>query len=122
MKHSLMFSGCVVIITIILLWKFLRRKYVSVDKYEYIELMSFEEWKPGLRIRKEMEAKKSGLIDAGTFYIRMMELEEEGLIERRMIEDEPSQIVLCNFRKKKGGRRKRKEEINSLHLPALQHA
>lgn len=113
----------IVSLTVYFLWKFIHRNNAVVDRYEYLEIMSFQEWKLGRLIKKEMEKKKSGWIDSGIFYISMMELEDEGLIERRLGESMyPGTLSPHEFRKKIGGKRKRKEEINSIHLPAFQHA
>jgi hypothetical protein len=112
---------CLGMAALLLLWKFFRRKYVSVHKYEYLEIMSYKDWKAGLLIRREMQVKKSGLIDSGIFYVNMMELEDEGLIERRIITGEYFNVKIHEFRKT--GVSRIKEEENSLaRLPVLQHA
>jgi len=82
--------------------------------------MSYKDWKAGLLIRREMQVKKSGLIDSGIFYINMMELEDEGLIERRIVMSGYFNMGVHEFRKT-GVSRVNEEEINLVHQPVFQH-
>jgi len=101
-------------------WKFLHRKQAIVDRYEYLEILSFQEWKAGRLIKKEMEGLKGGWIDSGTFYIDLYLLEEEGLVERRLVSNISPGPDLHEFRKKIGGKRKKREETRPFFSPVFQ--
>ncbi len=73
---------------------------ISVDTYEYLTVISFE-WKSGREIRQEIQRKKRGRVSGPRFYQQLSQLENEGLIERRIIsgECEGQTIAITQFRK-----------------------
>lgn len=101
-------------LALILVWKFLRRNHAEVDKYEYLEVLSYTEWKAGRTIRKELEKLKGGYLGGVEVYHNLAELAEEGLVEFRDLEDEDGK--LREFRKKPGGRRTPPDELGDSSL------
>lgn len=69
---------------LILLWKFAARKHVDVEVYEYMEVLSPNEWKTGRQIRKEMEKLKGGWLSIAEVYYALSKLEDEEQIESRI--------------------------------------
>jgi hypothetical protein len=76
-----------IILIALILWIYFS-KTRSVDKYEYLDVLSLTEWKPGWQILKDMLAVKGVSVSYGDVYIAMRKLEQEGLVESREIEDD----------------------------------
>lgn len=90
------------------IYKFITRWFVDVDKYEWLDILDYEQWKRGRDLCHEMEELKGGWISYATVYIAMDHLEEEGLVEHKDSSDEHG--PLREFRKKSGGRRVRRDK------------
>lgn len=85
---------CIVCV-ILLCIAFYRRK-AKVEKYDYLEVLSYYHWRSGRKIRKKMERLKKGRVPRGEMYLMLSKLEDEGLIERRIrskcVESFPIQV------------------------------
>lgn len=92
---------------------------ISVDKYEYLTVMSFE-WKDGKEIRLEMQRKKKGRISGPRFYQQLSQLEDEGFVEHRIDPRrcEGQTVKITQFRKTINKNRKGPEEGSEEKSPS----
>ena len=98
---------CLFLIVLILIRRFIIKKRFFVDRYEYLEAISYTEWKSGKLIRNEIRKLKNAYLSGPTFYANMARLGEEGLVEcdvRKQMVDR-YEIHEHFYRKKIGGRR-----------------
>jgi hypothetical protein len=90
--------------------------HAKVDRYEYLEVLSFTEWKSGRDIKLELEKRNNGWLGYGEVYINLSHLQEEGLVERQTVTEilecdgRMKTIRVAEFRRKSGGRRKPETE------------
>jgi hypothetical protein len=56
-------------------------RIITVDRYEYLELLNLTSWKAGRELRHEMQRRKGGRIDTVVFFADISKLADEQLIE-----------------------------------------
>ncbi len=110
------FGVVVLLCTVIVVYRRFSQRYVSVDIYEYLDLLSLHRWKEADEIRKEMEKKKGGDVSIPRFYAAMSQLEMDGLVESRLNEASTPEkqkargfARIKEFKLNEDGRRKRLE-------------
>lgn len=59
------------------------RTYVYVEAFEYLQVLSYHEWKSVRDIRHEMQKIKGGRINPGSVYDALEFLKSEGCVESR---------------------------------------
>lgn len=104
---------CYIVAALVLLYHLNKKLfyYIDVDPYEYLELISYVEWRSGRDIRLEMMRRKKGRIDSYIFYRAMVRLEDAKLIERKYVLKQVHgfEIKEPQFRKTSGGSKKQDE-------------
>lgn len=125
MEHSWMFWTGLVIVTVVLVRKFVTRNHVIISRYDYLEAISFTEWKTGLQIKRQLESEKRARI-GGEFYVNMSYLEENGFIVSRLHQEAllyPGQLSRREYLKKNNGKSERSKTSDDLTFsPVLQPA
>lgn len=99
----------IVLLVLILLWKFLMRKHAVVETYDYLEVLSYHIWKRGRQIKKEIENIKNGWLNDVEVYQALSNLEDEGLVERRHVDEEVDEVKITEFRLTSSGIRRKHE-------------
>lgn len=115
MEYPCLFLGGVALLVVMLLWKVLTRGTITVGKYDFLEVLSVHVWKTIPQIREEMQQRFRGHLPLARLCFVLTDLEDEDLIENRIIED--SQRL--EFRLTSGGIRKRDESHTVPTSPVL---
>lgn len=95
----------------------------QVDRYDYLDHLSFHEWKRAKDLRCEMSRRKKGRISSVNFYRDMSILEDEGYILHKVEEKEIDGIGIQElWYKLKDNSCGRRRRIPSPILPSKQPA
>lgn len=88
----------------------------QVHKYDYLTVLSYTEWIAGRQVRKLLDEKYGSSINDATLYATLRQLEEEGLVSKRLTED--SNGPVAEFLRKSGGIREVPKVTVVTQLPA----
>ena len=124
MEHPILSWLIVITLAALLLWKLLRRNEVIVDKYDYLDVMSFHDWQEGREIRLQLESIYRGWINPPKFYMNLEQLRKEGLVECEIRIEKlfGTSIKKSRFRKRSGHGRPRKEMTLPTLVPTYSYA
>jgi hypothetical protein len=106
MGHPILFWITLILAIIISLYLFvLFSRGVATDD-DYLEVLSFTEWKSGWTIHSELENLLGKSVSLSSFYVTLLRLTREGFVEKREInnEDGPT-LEFRKIRNRGGGRR-----------------
>lgn len=84
-------------------------KSTKIKKYDYLEFLSYFEWRAGRDVKIAIETAKGGSLSYGTLYVTLRRLEEEGLVESVDTVDGSGDRIR-KFKRKPGGRRSPPDE------------
>lgn len=98
----------IVIVLVFLIW-FLCLFFpgTRISDYQFLDALSFSEWRKGREVAKRLEKMYGGHMSYGRLYTTLSRLEEEGLVEHREGKDDCGPWK--EFRKIGGGKRRRDE-------------
>ena len=104
---------CAIVIILILIWKLLTRNHAYVEMDEYLDVLSFTEWKTVRQIKKDLQRIKGGYLNNREVIANLCKLEDEGLIERRVTVGglDGTMTKKHEFRRKPGGRKEKLPDI-----------
>lgn len=101
--NPIIFWVLFVLLALTAIWKLLRRNHAYVEDHEYLQLLSFTEWKQTKKLQKEMQKLKGGSVEFIEVLHALRRLEEQGLTEHKDSVDDDGQIR--EFRRVSGGKR-----------------
>lgn len=85
MRYAYLVGIVIAAVILLLIWKLAaRRKHANVQKCDYLDVLSYQVWKPGRNIKRELEKMMGGRLSYVEVYEALASLEEDGLVERKV--------------------------------------
>ena len=106
MEYPTLFWITLILIIIIVLYLFALFCRGKATDDDYLEVLSYTEWKSGWTIHTELESLLGKSVSLSSFYVTLLRLTREGLVEKRGSQDKDGPLLeFRKIRNRGGGRR-----------------